>query len=237
MWETAVQMQIVSLNWWQYDERVWSHANSAQPANSHLAPKIKINMAHWNNSPHIGGTWYCPSDPYTRPLAARRALTRRGMLSTRVRTLPGWTAAHAWRTALFSSATVEGGSSMSRIQADIWSQTCSIGFMSGPRAGQSMTSTSCWSKKATVSRAVWGGALSWMYTKLCPNTPVAHGNIWFLSIWMYRCRFMPASTTTSSLLPPWWIAPHTVTDGPRFPSLGWTQASISLSPCLRRTIV
>ena len=31
------------------------------------------------------------------------------MLSNRVRTLPGRTAAHAWRTALFSSATVEGG--------------------------------------------------------------------------------------------------------------------------------
>ena len=35
--------------------------------------------------------------------------------------------------------------------------------------------------------------------------------------------------------PPWWIAPHTMTDGPRFPSLGWTQALISLSPYLRRT--
>ena len=35
--------------------------------------------------------------------------------------------------------------------------------------------------------------------------------------------------------PPWWIAPQTMTDGPRFPSLGWTQASISLSPCPRRT--
>ena len=35
-------------------------------------------------------------------------------------------------------------------------------------------------------------------------------------------------------LPPWWIAPHTMTDGPRFPSLGWTQASISLPPCLRQ---
>ena len=35
--------------------------------------------------------------------------------------------------------------------------------------------------------------------------------------------------------PPWWIAPHTMTDGPRFPSLDWMQASISLSPCLRRT--
>ena len=35
--------------------------------------------------------------------------------------------------------------------------------------------------------------------------------------------------------PPWWIAPHTMTDGPRFPSLGWRQASISLSLCLRYT--
>ena len=75
--------------------------------------------------------------------------------STKVRTLPGRTAAHAWRTALFSSATVEGGSSMSRIQTDIWSQTCSVRFMSG-LASQSMTSTSCWSKKAAVSRAVLG---------------------------------------------------------------------------------
>ena len=31
-----------------------------------------------------------------------------------------------------------------------------FGFMSGLRVGQSMTSTSCWSKKAAVSRAVWG---------------------------------------------------------------------------------
>ena len=70
-------MQIVSLNWWQNAGRVGSHANSAQPPNLHLTPKLKINMAHWNNSLHIGGTWYCPSDPYTSsvcpPLAARRA--------------------------------------------------------------------------------------------------------------------------------------------------------------------
>ena len=107
--------------------------------------------------------------------------------------------------------------------------------MSELRAGQSMTSKSCWSKKAAVSRAVWGRELSWTYTKLRPNTPVAHGNIWFLRIWMYRCRFMAPSTTTSSLLFPWWIAPHTMTDGSRFPSLGLTQALISLSTCLRRT--
>ena len=39
-------------------------------------------------------------------------------------------------------------------------------------------------QKATVSRAVWDGALSWTYTKLRPNTPVANGNIWFLRIRM-----------------------------------------------------
>ena len=48
----AEQMQIVSLNWWEYAVRVWSHANSAQPHNSHLAPKLEINTAHWNNSLH-----------------------------------------------------------------------------------------------------------------------------------------------------------------------------------------
>ena len=40
---------------------------------------------------------------------ARRTLTRRGMRLTRVRTLPGRTEAHAWRTVLSSSATLEGG--------------------------------------------------------------------------------------------------------------------------------
>ena len=157
------------------------------------------------------------------------------MLSTRIRTLPGWAAAHPWWTALFSSATMEGGSSMSRIQTDIWSQTCSIGFLSGLQAGHSMTSTSCWSKEAAVSSVVWGGALSWTHTMLRPNNPIAHGNISFSRIWMYWCRFMAPSTMTSSLLAPWWIATHTMTDGPRFPSLGWTQTSIRLAPCLRRT--
>ena len=47
--------------------------------------------------------------------------------------------------------------------------------------------------------------------------------------------FMAPSTTTSSLLSPKSIAHNTMADGPRFRSLSWTQASISLSPCLRRT--
>ena len=48
-----------------------SHANSAHPPNSHLAPKLKINTAHWNNSLHIGGTWYGPSDPHTSSVCIR----------------------------------------------------------------------------------------------------------------------------------------------------------------------
>ena len=46
-----------------------------------------------------------------------------------------------------NSARLEGGRSMSRIQIDIWLQTGSIGSMSGLIAGQSMTSTSHWSRK------------------------------------------------------------------------------------------
>ena len=109
-------------------------------------------------------------------------------------------AAHAWRTALFSSAAMERG----------------VIHVSDPD----------WRLVPNM--------LNWVHV-WTPDTPVTHGNIWFLRIWMYRCRFIAASTMTSSLLPPWWIAPHIMTDGPRFPSLGWTQALISLSPCLRRT--
>ena len=72
MWENATRMLIVSLNWWQYAGRLWSHTNNAQPPNSHLAPKLNINEPDWNNSLHIGGTCYCPSDPYTSSVSCSR---------------------------------------------------------------------------------------------------------------------------------------------------------------------
>ena len=50
------------------------------------------------------------------PLASRRARSWHGMLSTRVITHFGWTAAHASKTTCCSSGTVEVGSSMSQIQ-------------------------------------------------------------------------------------------------------------------------
>ena len=117
------------------------------------------------------------------------------MLSTRVRTLPRWTAAHAWWTALFSPATVEGGH---------------------PCLGSWLT--------FDPKHAQLGSCLDSPWQHLIPqdlDVPMlVHGSI-------NHNQLTP---------PPWWIAPHTMIDGPRFPSLGWTQASISLSPCLRRTV-
>ena len=40
-----------------------------------------------------------------------------------------------------------------------------------------LDTTSCFARKAIVSRAVWGVAFFWAYTKLDLKTPVAHGSI------------------------------------------------------------
>ena len=159
-----------------------------------------------------------------QPLVAKRARIRRGILSTRVVTLLGRTAAHPRRTACRNSGRVEVGSSMSRVHNLIWSQTYSMGFRYGLPAGQPMNSTSCSARKTAVSRAVWGVALSWTYN-FRPETPVAQVNT-------------PSRKTllalTSSLLPSWWV-PHTMIQGPWLPSMGWMHTSIRPSPCLRRT--
>ena len=67
-------------------------------------------------------------DPLLTVIAAG---TRRCKLSTSILTLPARPACYAWQTTSRNSARLEGVWSMSRIQIDIWSQTCSIGFMSG----------------------------------------------------------------------------------------------------------
>ena len=166
MWENAAQMHIVSLNWWQYAGWVWSHANSAQQPNSHLAPKLKINTAHWNNSLHIGGTGYFPSDLYITTLVARVPAssgqkspdtTRHALDQGPHPSWPNCSPRLADSIVYFSHS----GRGVIHVSDQDWSQTCSIGFISGLPAGQSMTSTFYWSKKAAVSRAVWGGALSW----------------------------------------------------------------------------
>ena len=99
---------------------------------------------------------------------ARRARTRRGMLFNRVPALLGRAAAHAWAA---RHNRVGVGSSMSRIQTPVGSQTCSMGFMSELRASQCMTSTSCCASEVVVSHAVWAMALYLAYTRFRPKHP------------------------------------------------------------------
>ena len=81
-------------------------------------------------------------------------------------------------------------------------QTCLKMFMSVHKAGQSMTcmtSTSCCSRKAAVSRAVWEIALSWTYTKFSPKTHIAQGSMLSQSSLMRRWRLVVPSRKNSSL--------------------------------------
>ena len=70
--------------------------------------------------------------------------------------------------------------------------------------------------------------------KVSSKTPVALGSIpsWRSLMWHWRLR-VPSSTTSSLLS--WWIALHTMTEGPWLPSIGWMHALIGPSPCLQHT--
>ena len=96
-------------------------------------------------------------------LAASRARTHQGTHTSWVNWSPHLEDSNLQ---LFHSG---GVSSMCQIQTPIWSQTCSVEFMSGLRAGQSMTSTSFCAKKAIVSQVVWGMVLSWTYINIRPK--------------------------------------------------------------------
>ena len=156
------------------------------------------------------------------------------MLSTRVRTLPGRTAAHAWRTALFSSATVEGvhpclGSRLTFDPKHAQLGSCLDSELASPWPQHAI------GPKRLPSHVLYGAGLclgrtqSYVQTLLSPMA--TFDSSWSgctnAGSWLHPPR--PAHSS------PWWIAPHTMTDGPRFPSFGLTQASISLSPCLRHT--
>ena len=95
----------------------------------------------------------------------------------------------------------------------LWPRTCSVEFMSGLCADQSMSSISCCPRKALLPCAVLGMALPWTYTKFRLKTSVALGSIpsWRSLMWHWRLR-VPFSTTISILS--WWIALHTMTEGP-----------------------
>ena len=194
-----------------------------------------------------------PLIPCVTPLAVKRARTWRSMLSTRVLTHLKRHATHTWRAASRNFGTVEWGlgSSMSQIQIPIWSQTCSIGLMSGLRIDQSMASTSCCARKEVVSHALWGMALLSAYRKFHSKAPVAQVSIlsWCgVGGWgIYPAPPVHSShhknigrhtvhNIVSWLYPkqwqPWWMTRHAMNMGPRLPSLGRKHAFISLSPCL-----
>ena len=83
--------------------------------------------------------------------------------------------------------------------------TCSMGFMAGLSAGQLFTSTSHCARKAVLSRAVWGVALSWTDTKLSPKSPKGKH---IIAEKPDVASKVPYSTYIS-LLPSSWMAHHT----------------------------
>ena len=102
------------------------------------------------------------------PLAARWAPTRHCMLSTRVITLLVRPASQAWGTACHYLAQWKGGHPCLGSRP-LLGPKCSMGFMSGLRAGQPMTSTSCCARKAGMLHGVLGVLLSWTNTKFLPK--------------------------------------------------------------------
>ena len=87
------------------------------------------------------------------------------MLLTKDLSLSSRRASQAANTATHNCWCVVGGLTMSRICIAIWSQRCAIRFISWLLSGQSMTSTSCFSRKDIVVRAWCGETLSWTDTK------------------------------------------------------------------------
>ena len=111
----------------------------------------------------IVGGWLIVGVTTTR---SKHSTHSRGTLRTKIQSRTRLRATHACYPATSNCVVVVAGLSMSRIWTAIWSQSCSMEFISGRLDGQSMTSTSWFSRKSLVARAVWGRALSWIGTKL-----------------------------------------------------------------------
>ena len=160
------------------------------------------------------------------------------MLSTRVHTLPGRTAAHAWWTTLLSSATVEGGSSMSWIQTfdpkHAHLGSCLDSELASPWPQNPV------GPKRLPCHVLYGVGHCLGRTQSYIQTPLSlmvtfdssGSGCTDASSWLHPLR--PVHSSPLGGLHPI-TAPHNMTNRPRFPSLGWMQASISISPCLRRT--
>ena len=145
---------------------------------------------------------------------------------------------HARWTAWRNLARLEGGRSMFRIQIDhlipgifylvhVWTHSW---------PGQSMASTSCWSRNATMSSATCGEALYSLIqssdrASLSPMVAYGPPESGCIDACALSYPGWPGYSSHA-----WWIAPRTITDGLRFPWVSsWMQASISLSPCLWHT--
>ena len=108
--------------------------------------------------------------------------------------------------------------------------------MSGLIAGQSMASTSCWTKNATMSSATCGEALysqtqSSDRASLSPMVAYGPPESGCIDACASSYPGWPGYSSHT-----WWIAPRTITVGLRFPWVSsWMQASISLSLCLWHT--
>ena len=167
--------------------------------------------------------------------SVRRGLVRRGMLLTKVRTLPGQTAAHAWQTALFSSVTVERGCSCLRSKLTFDPKHAQLGSCLDSELASPWPQHPAGPKR--LPRHVLYGVRHCLGSKHShvQTPPLAMATVDSSGSGCTDAGWRVPSNTTSSLLSTWWIAPHTMIDGPQFPSLGWTQALISLFPCLRRT--
>ena len=90
---------------------------------------------------------------HVSPLCNENHRTQWGTFSTSVLTFLLRTTLHAWWTAWCNSTRFERWQSQCRIQIDIGSQTCSVGFMSGLIADHFLTSTSYWSRNVIVPSA------------------------------------------------------------------------------------
>ena len=108
----------------------------------------------------------------------------------------------------------QAGRHMPGNQIDIWSKTCSIGFMSEPIAAQPMTSISCWFRNVSATSYMWRGiVLSCTNINIRLKTPLDHSSMWSLGTWMEGWLFIVPSMMTRLLLLPWRIALQTMTDG------------------------
>ena len=156
------------------------------------------------------------------------------MLSTKVRILPGRTAAHAWGTTLFGSAMVEGGHPCLGSRPTFDPKHAQL----GPCLDSELASP--WHQhpvgpKRLPCHMLYGAGHCLGRTQSYIQTPhrpwqhlipqdldvpkPVHGSI-------HHEQITPPPMVDCTPYHDWW---------PRFPLLGWTQASISLSPCLQCT--